>query len=51
MQRRVQHAVKFIESRGRMAHGGQQSDDLMELESRKQQMRDNKRRLAVLPSA
>ncbi len=43
IDRRVKYAVNYVESRGSMAHGGQQSDvSLIEIETRKQAMRKAK---------
>ena len=46
MDRRVQYATNFVETRGKMAHGGQQAAvSLIEIEKRKQAMRDARKNL------
>jgi tRNA A37 methylthiotransferase MiaB len=45
IERRVAHGAKIVEARGAMAHGGQQADvSLIEIEKRKQAMRDAKKK-------
>ncbi len=47
LNKRVEFATKFVEDRGRMAHGGQQSDvSLIEVERRKEDMRRKRRELS-----
>jgi tRNA A37 methylthiotransferase MiaB len=45
IERRVAYGAKIVEERGAMAHGGQQADvSLIEIEKRKQAMRDAKKK-------
>jgi len=45
IERRVAYGAKIVEARGAMAHGGQQADvSLIEIEKRKQAMRDAKKK-------
>lgn len=44
MERRVEFATNFVENKGKMAHGGQQSDvSLIEVEKRKEEIRKNRK--------